>query len=42
MEPDGRFAGYLAALKRHYETVMQEGVCLFPDGAERRADRLDG
>jgi hypothetical protein len=32
LEPNGRFGGYLRALKRHLETVLTPGVCLFNDG----------
>ena len=32
LAPDGRFAGYLKALRTHLETVLVPGTCLFPDG----------
>ncbi|GAE33710.1 glycoside hydrolase family 52 protein [Halalkalibacter akibai] len=32
LEEDGRFGEYIQVLKRHLETVLTEGVCLFEDG----------
>lgn len=32
LEDTGRFGPYIQALKKHLETVMTEGVCLFEDG----------
>ncbi|WP_248930341.1 glycoside hydrolase family 52 protein [Paenibacillus hamazuiensis] len=32
LDPAGRFAEYIAALKTHLQTVLKDGVCLFPDG----------
>lgn len=32
LDPKGRFAALMAALRQHLETVLQPGVCLFPDG----------
>ncbi|WP_025676635.1 glycoside hydrolase family 52 protein [Paenibacillus polymyxa] len=32
LEPDGRFGGYIQALRRHLQTVLVPGVCLFEDG----------
>ena len=32
LEDTGRFGPYIQALKKHLETVMKEGVCLFEDG----------
>ncbi|MDY8022354.1 glycoside hydrolase family 52 protein [Paenibacillus polymyxa] len=32
LKPDGRFGGYIQALRRHLETVLVPGVCLFEDG----------
>ncbi|MBW5447695.1 beta-xylosidase [Cohnella sp. CFH 77786] len=32
LSPDGRFGDYIRVLKRHLDTVLKEGVCLFPDG----------
>lgn len=32
LDPNGRFGYYIEALRRHLETVLVEGVCLFPDG----------
>jgi hypothetical protein len=29
---DGRFGGYMQALRRHLDTVLTPGVCLFEDG----------
>ncbi len=35
LDPDGRFGAYLGALRRHLETVLVPGVCLFDDGGWR-------
>ena len=32
LEADGRYADLLAALKKHLQTVLRTGVCLFEDG----------
>ncbi|WP_239619062.1 glycoside hydrolase family 52 protein [Cohnella mopanensis] len=32
LEPEGRFASYLQALRTHLDTVLVPGVCLFEDG----------
>lgn len=32
LDPNGRFGSYIQVLKRHLETVLTEGVCLFEDG----------
>jgi hypothetical protein len=32
LDPEGRFGAYIQALKRHLNTVLVPGVCLFPDG----------
>lgn len=32
LDPNGRFGFYIQALKRHLETVLVEGVCIFEDG----------
>lgn len=32
LEPQGRFAGYLSALRKHFDTVLMKGICLFDDG----------
>ncbi|WP_027410334.1 glycoside hydrolase family 52 protein [Anoxybacteroides tepidamans] len=32
LDPNGRFAGYIRALRTHLRYVLQEGICLFPDG----------
>ncbi|OAS86824.1 MULTISPECIES: glycoside hydrolase family 52 protein [Metabacillus] len=32
LDPNGRFGPYIQALKRHLETVLVDGVCLFEDG----------
>jgi len=32
LDENGRFGDYIRALKRHLQTVLVEGVCLFPDG----------
>lgn len=32
LDPNGRFASYIQALKKHLSTVLTEGACLFPDG----------
>lgn len=32
LDPNGRFGFYIQALKKHLDTVLKEGVCLFADG----------
>ncbi|MGM7719879.1 glycoside hydrolase family 52 protein [Metabacillus sp. Hm71] len=32
LDPNGRFGPYIKALKKHLETVLVEGICLFEDG----------
>ncbi|WP_337102146.1 glycoside hydrolase family 52 protein [Paenibacillus sp. YIM B09110] len=32
LDPNGRFGAYIRALKQHLDTVLREGICLFPDG----------
>ena len=32
LNPNGRFGAYIQVLKKHLETVLTEGVCLFEDG----------
>ncbi|WP_166244687.1 glycoside hydrolase family 52 protein [Paenibacillus turpanensis] len=32
LDPNGAYADYIAALKRHLDTVLQDGICLFADG----------
>ncbi|WP_456274658.1 glycoside hydrolase family 52 protein [Bacillus sp. AK031] len=32
LDPDGRFGAYIQVLKKHLETVLTKGVCLFEDG----------
>lgn len=32
MDPNGRFGSYIQALKKHLQTVLTDGVCLFEDG----------
>ncbi|SEJ33876.1 glycoside hydrolase family 52 protein [Paenibacillus polymyxa] len=32
LKSDGRFGGYIQALRRHLQTVLVPGVCLFEDG----------
>lgn len=32
LDENGDYAGLIALLKRHMETVLQPGLCLFPDG----------
>lgn len=31
LNPDGRFGAYIRALKRHLDTILVPGICLFPD-----------
>lgn len=37
----GRFGPYLSALKKHLETVLQKGVCLFEDGGWKLSSESD-
>jgi xylan 1,4-beta-xylosidase len=32
LDPNGRFGEYIQALKKHFEHVLKEGICLFSDG----------
>ncbi|MBS2773148.1 glycoside hydrolase family 52 protein [Anoxybacillus rupiensis] len=32
LKDDGRFGGYIQALRKHLRYVLREGICLFPDG----------
>lgn len=32
LDPEGRFGTYIKVLKKHFETVLTDGVCLFSDG----------
>ncbi|MFA9557866.1 glycoside hydrolase family 52 protein [Evansella sp. AB-rgal1] len=32
LDANGRYGDYIQALKKHFEIVLKEGVCLFPDG----------
>lgn len=32
LDPNGRFGSYIQALKKHLETVLVDGICLFKDG----------
>ncbi|MGG5252738.1 glycoside hydrolase family 52 protein [Neobacillus sp. SM06] len=32
LDPNGRFGPYIKALKKHLQTVLTDGVCLFEDG----------
>ncbi|MDQ8736494.1 glycoside hydrolase family 52 protein [Paenibacillus sp. LHD-38] len=32
LDSNGRFGPFIQTLKRHLDTVLQEGICLFPDG----------
>ncbi|WP_424767399.1 glycoside hydrolase family 52 protein [Paenibacillus sp. sgz302251] len=32
LDPEGRFGFYIEALRKHLDTVLVEGSCLFPDG----------
>lgn len=38
---DGRFAPYLRTLRRHLETALQPGVCLFEDGGWKLSSTSD-
>ncbi|ANS75077.1 beta-xylosidase [Paenibacillus yonginensis] len=41
LDPEGRFGGYIQALKRHFYTVLKPGVCLFPDGGWKLSSSSD-
>ncbi|OCT11861.1 beta-xylosidase [Paenibacillus pectinilyticus] len=32
LDPNGRFGAYIRTLKQHLDTVLQDSICLFPDG----------
>lgn len=41
LDPEGRFSGYLQALKRHLSTVLVPDVCLFADGGWKLSSTSD-
>lgn len=41
LDANGRFAGYLQALKTHLDTVLVSGTCLFEDGAWKLSSTSD-
>ncbi|MES2460168.1 MAG: glycoside hydrolase family 52 protein [Armatimonadota bacterium] len=41
LDPGGRFADYLRALKTHFEAVLVPGVCLFDDGGWKISSTSD-
>ena len=41
LDKEGKYSRYLAALKRHLETVLVPGVCLFPDGGWKLSSSSD-
>lgn len=41
LDPEGRFGNLLAALRRHLETILQPGVCLFADGGWKLSSTSD-
>ncbi|WP_138493183.1 glycoside hydrolase family 52 protein [Paenibacillus pinistramenti] len=41
LNPEGRFASYLGALKQHFYTVLQPDICLFPDGGWKLSSTSD-
>lgn len=38
---NGRFSGYIQALKKHFYTVLETGTCLFPDGGWKLSSTSD-
>lgn len=41
LDENGRFGAYIRALKKHLETVLAPGVCLFPDGGWKLSSTSD-
>ncbi|CAM3722762.1 glycoside hydrolase family 52 protein [Cohnella lubricantis] len=41
LDPNGRFGGYIQALKKHLDTVLVPGVCLFADGGWKLSSTSD-
>lgn len=41
LDPSGRFADLLAALRTHLETILVPGVCIFPDGGWKLSSTND-
>ncbi|MCA1293738.1 glycoside hydrolase family 52 protein [Paenibacillus sp. alder61] len=41
LDPNGRFAAYIGALKQHLATVLVPGVCLFADGGWKLSSTSD-
>lgn len=41
LDPNGRFGALIRALRRHFETVLKPGVCLFPDGGWKLSSTSD-
>ncbi|CAM4437771.1 glycoside hydrolase family 52 protein [Paenibacillus tarimensis] len=41
LQEDGSYGEYIRALRRHYETVVVPGVCLFPDGGWKLSSTSD-
>lgn len=41
LDPEGRFGGYIKALKRHFHAVLKTGTCLFPDGGWKLSSTSD-
>ena len=41
LDPNGRFGEYIRALKKHLDTVLVPGVCLFPDGGWKLSSTSD-
>lgn len=41
LKEDGPYGEYIKALKHHFEYVLQEGICLFPDGGWKLSSTSD-
>ena len=41
LEPDGRYGELIATLRKHFQTVLVPGVCLFPDGGWKLSSTSD-
>lgn len=41
LDPEGRYKSYIQVLKRHLDTVLIPGVCLFPDGGWKLSSTSD-
>ena len=41
LDPEGEYGEYIEVLKRHFNTVLEPGTCLFPDGGWKLSSTSD-